>query len=53
MQYDSLGVREEATESGDDSPGAEFAFGVALLIGGLESSRHGDPHRAGSRSLEA
>lgn len=53
MQYDSLGVREETAESGDDTPGAEFAFGVALLIGGLESSRQSGAHRAGSRSLEA
>ncbi|KQZ82354.1 TetR family transcriptional regulator [Microbacterium sp. Root166] len=53
MQYDSLGVREETADPGDDTPGAEFAFGVALLVGGLESSRQGDPGRAGSRSLEA
>lgn len=53
MQYDSLGVRNETGQSGDDTPGAEFAFGVALLIGGLQSSRHDDAHRVESRSLEA
>lgn len=40
MQYDSLGVREHAAGSpGDaqgDTPGAEFAFGVQLLVSGLQ-----------------
>ena len=43
MQYDSLGVRaenaEHATEDAADSPSAEFAFGVELIVGGLRLSR--------------
>jgi TetR/AcrR family tetracycline transcriptional repressor len=53
MQYDSLGVRQDTAESDDDTPGAEFSFGVALLISGLENNRERDRHQPGSRSLEA
>lgn len=42
MQYDSLGVRaEDAGRPGEDaadSPSAEFAFGVGLIVGGLRLS---------------
>jgi AcrR family transcriptional regulator len=41
IQYDSLGVLVDETASPlvEDDPGAAFAFGVGLLVGGLELSR--------------
>ncbi|MGO4536018.1 TetR/AcrR family transcriptional regulator C-terminal domain-containing protein [Leifsonia sp. 2MCAF36] len=41
IQYDSLGVlvNEPASPLDEDDPAAAFAFGVGLLVGGLELSR--------------
>ncbi|MEN0083722.1 MAG: TetR/AcrR family transcriptional regulator C-terminal domain-containing protein [Leifsonia sp.] len=41
LQYDSLGVLADAETSplDEDDPAAAFAFGVGLLVGGLELSR--------------
>jgi len=41
LQYDSLGVLADAEASplDEDDPAAAFAFGVGLLVGGLELSR--------------
>ena len=41
LQYDSLGVLADAGASplDEDDPAAAFAFGVGLLVGGLELSR--------------
>lgn len=41
LQYDSLGVLADAQASplDEDDPAAAFAFGVGLLVGGLELSR--------------
>ncbi|WP_431218776.1 TetR/AcrR family transcriptional regulator C-terminal domain-containing protein [Leifsonia xyli] len=41
IQYDSLGVLadEPASPLDEDDPAAAFAFGVGLLVGGLELSR--------------
>ncbi|WP_410783320.1 TetR/AcrR family transcriptional regulator C-terminal domain-containing protein [Leifsonia sp. SIMBA_070] len=41
IQYDSLGVLADqpASPLDEDDPAAAFAFGVGLLIGGLELSR--------------
>jgi TetR/AcrR family tetracycline transcriptional repressor len=42
MQYDSIGVvvaDASISAAGHDDPSTEFAFGVDLLIGGLELSR--------------
>jgi AcrR family transcriptional regulator len=41
IQYDSLGVLadEPAAPLDEDDPAAAFAFGVGLLVGGLELSR--------------
>ncbi|AYG04632.1 TetR family transcriptional regulator [Gryllotalpicola protaetiae] len=41
MQYDSLGVLADHTGSlrDEDDPAAEYAFGVGLLVSGLELSR--------------
>jgi AcrR family transcriptional regulator len=41
MQYDSLGVLADHADSAleDDDPAAEYAFGVGLLVSGLELSR--------------
>ncbi len=39
LQYDSLGVVADSSPLEEDDPAAEFAFGVGLLVDGLELSR--------------
>ncbi|HKT55487.1 MAG TPA: TetR/AcrR family transcriptional regulator C-terminal domain-containing protein [Microbacterium sp.] len=50
LQYDSIGVvaPEAAAAPDSDDPAAEFAFGVDLLVGGLDLARSGAGGSAGA-----